>query len=78
MSIACVSPADKSDRALLDLFRQNLRGNLVDEAINAIRPLVDAKVDQIVAELEPAIQKEYDCYRQTVVHFMVNRRGEKK
>jgi len=79
MHIADTSQADKSGRILLDLFVQNLRNTLVDEAIKAIRPIVEAKVDQIVAELEPDVQHEYDLLKQrTVVHFVVNRRGEKQ
>jgi len=79
MRIVDAAQVGKSERILLDLFVQNLRNTLVDEAIKAIRPIVDAKVDRIVAELEPEVQREYDLLKQrTVVHFVVNRRGEKQ
>lgn len=55
---------------LLQLFHQHLRGTLVKQAIDAIRPDIEAQVEQVLRELKPKIQARLDPLQNELVMML--------
>lgn len=58
---------------LYHLFLQDLKNNLLDDAMNFLEPLVEQRIATIVAGLEVKLQEQFDVMgNQTVIHLVVN------
>lgn len=52
---------------LLALFKEDLKNKLTEEALAAIRPKVEERVREVVAELSVQIHQHYDELKQQIV-----------